>query len=148
MSTPLKEFLQRWAINTVAVLLASYVVSSGIHYQRPMDLLLASLCLGLLNTFARPILVALSLPLVLLSLGLFMLFINALLLYFVGWLLKPAFRVDTFGAAFWGALVITLVSVLLSALTGVGGSKIKITRGPIPPKDRRDGGDDGPVIDV
>ena len=148
MSTPLKEFLQRWAINTVAVLLASYVVSSGIHYEKWHHLLVASLCLGLLNTFARPFLVALSLPLVLLSLGLFMLFINALLLYVVGWLLKPAFRVDTFGAAFWGALVITIVSVVHNVVTGVGGSKIKFTRGPNPPKNRRDDGDDGPVIDV
>ncbi|MCI0743899.1 MAG: phage holin family protein [Verrucomicrobia subdivision 3 bacterium] len=145
MSEKFKEFLQRWLISTVAVLIATYVVP-GIHYQHWLDLLVATFILGILNTFVRPILMFVSLPLLIFTLGLFTLIINALLLYFVGYLLEPKFKVDSFGAAFWAALVITIVTLILNSLTGTGGAQIKIQRG----KPRRDDHDegDGPVIDV
>jgi putative membrane protein len=144
----LKAFLQRWIVNTLAVLVASYVVSGGIHYQRPIDLWVASLVLGLLNAFLRPWLMILSLPLLVFTLGLFTLVINALLLQLVGWLLEPRFRVDSFGDAFWGAVVITVVSLLLNLLTGAGETRFSVRRGRIRrPKNKRDEGD-GPVIDV
>src|SRR6266567_4431850 len=98
-----KKFIQSWLINTLAVLVAVYVVK-GIHYEQPLDLFVASLLLGILNAVLRPILLILALPLLLFTLGLFMLVINALLLYFVGFVLHPHFYVDSFGAAFWGAL--------------------------------------------
>jgi putative membrane protein len=79
------------------------------------------------------------------TLGLFILVINALLLYFVGNLLRPHFIVDTFWDAFWGALIISLVSVVLGALTGAGKAQVRIERHRTPP-DGRGGG--GPVIDV
>jgi putative membrane protein len=143
----LKSFLQRWLINTVAVLVATYIVPR-IHYQGWLDLVVATFVLGILNTFLRPLLLLLSLPLVVVTLGLFTLVINALLVYFVGWLLKPAFTVETFGAAFWGALIITLVSLVLNSLTGSGDSRIEFRRGkPRPPSQKPDD-DDGPVIDV
>lgn len=146
MSPQLKEFLQRWVVNTLAVLVATYVVSRGIRYDKPLDLVVASLVLGLLNAFARPLLLLLSLPLLIFTLGLFTLVINALLLYFVGALI-PGFHVDTFGAAFWGALVISLVSLALNALTGSGGVRFKYHRHrPPPPRNRPPG--NGPVIDV
>src|SRR5690242_1373105 len=97
MPTKLKEFLQRWIITTVAVLVAASVVP-GIRYDDWPNLLVATLVLGLLNAFLRPILTFLSLPLVLVTLGLFMLVINAVLLYFVGHM--KHFHVDSFGAAF------------------------------------------------
>ena len=50
----LKEFLQRWAISVVAVLVATYLVKGGIHYEAPLDLLVASLVLGMLNVAVRP----------------------------------------------------------------------------------------------
>ena len=141
-----KEFLQRWVINTLAVLIASLVVH-GIGYDRPLDLVIAALVLGLLNAFVRPLLLLLSLPLLILSLGLFTLVINALLLHFVGLLLHPHFRVDSFGAAFWGALVITIVSVLLGWVTGFSGTRVTLRR--TQPRPRQPPGpDDGPVIDV
>jgi putative membrane protein len=144
MPSKLTRFLLRWIINTAAVLVASYLVK-GIHYQKPLDLLVASLLLGILNTFVRPVLKLLSLPLLILTLGLFSLVINALLLYFVGWLLYPKFTVANFSAAFWGALVITLVSLVLNSLTGAG-VRVQVRRGPPPSKPRDDDG--GPVIDV
>lgn len=148
MSERLKEFLQRWVISTVAALIATYLVR-GISYQSWIDLVVATFILGLLNVFVRPILMLFSLPLLIFTLGLFTLIINALLLYFVGFLLAPKFTVNSFGAAFWGALVITIVSLILNSLTGTGGARFKVEtrRGPPPPRrDRDDGG--GPVIDV
>ena len=146
MPKPLKEFLQRWLIGTVACLVATYIVP-GINYQHWPDLLVATFILGILNTFVRPLLMLLSLPFLIFTLGLFTLVINALLLYFVGALLRPRFTVDSFSAAFWGALVITLITLVLNSLTGTGTARIKVERGkPPPPRDRDDGG--GPVIDV
>jgi putative membrane protein len=139
--------LQRWIVNTLAVLVASLVVG-GISYARPLDLLLASLVLGLLNAFVRPLLLLLSLPLLVVTLGLFTLVINALLLYLVGWLLHPNFRVDSFGSAFWGALIITFVSFLLNRLTGTAKLRFTVRRGRSRPPSNPAGPDDGPVIDV
>jgi putative membrane protein len=139
--------LQRWIVNTLAVLVASFVVG-GISYARPQDLLVASLVLGLLNAFVRPLLLLLSLPLLVVTLGLFTLVINALLLYLVGCLLHPHFRVDSFGAAFWGALSITLVSFLLNRLTGTAKLRFTVRRGRSRPPSTPAGPDDGPVIDV
>jgi putative membrane protein len=139
-----KRFVQSWFINTLAVLVAVYLVS-GIHYKKPLDLLVASLLLGILNAFLRPILMFLALPLLLFTLGLFTLVINALLLYFVGYVLRPHFYVEDFWSAFWGALIISVVGMILNTLTGTGTSRVRIERRQ--PKDSdRDGS--GPVIDV
>ncbi len=139
----MKSFLKRWLITTLAVLVAANVVP-GIHYDTPEGLIIATLLLGLLNAVVRPVMLLLSLPLLIFTLGFFVLIINALLLYWVGQLKN--FHVDTFGAAFWGALVISIVTIILNTLTGSGGSRIRFqrTRPPQPPKD--DG--NGPVIDV
>jgi putative membrane protein len=89
----------------------------------------------------------LSLPLLLVSLGLFAFFINGFLLYLVGSLMKT-FHVDTFSAAFWGAVVISLISGILNFLTTVRTSRIQIRRA-APPSPRGPGDDSGgPIIDV
>ncbi len=146
-----KAFFQRWIISTLAVVVAVYIID-GIDYQKWPDLLIASLVLGILNTFLRPFLMLLSLPLLLFSLGLFMLVINALTLLLAGWLLKPHFTVDGFWSAFWGALIISLVGVILNSLTGTGNAKVQIRRGQRgqrpPDEDRGGGSGGGPVIDV
>ena len=139
----MKQFLARWAINTMAVLAAVYIVP-GIHYGKPLDLLVASLILGILNAFLRPFLMFLALPLLIFTLGLFMLVINALLLYFVGLLLRPHFYVDDFWGAFWGALVISVVAMLLSNLTGISRGQLRFEHRRRPPGSS--GG--GPVIDI
>jgi putative membrane protein len=143
--SPWKLHLQRWAINTLAVLVACNVVK-GIHYDTVPGLLVASLLLGVLNTFLRPVLLLLSLPLLILSLGLFILVINAGLLLFVSWLVEP-FRVDGFAPAFWGALLINLISFIANIFTGTGDSKVVFRRRAKPQPPRHDGGN-GPVIDV
>src|SRR5579872_1107572 len=73
-------FLKRWIITTVAVLVAASLVP-GIHYDSIEGLIIATLLLGFLNAVVRPVLIVLSLPLLLVTLGLFLLVINALLLY-------------------------------------------------------------------
>jgi putative membrane protein len=143
----LLRFLQSWIINTLAVLVAWYIVP-GIHLGQNSGFLapfIASLVLGILNAFIRPILMFFALPLLIFTLGLFTLVINALLLYFVGVLLAPYFQVDTFGSAFFGAIIISIVSVTLNILTGTSG-RIMIRRYRPPPPKKTD--DDGPVIDV
>lgn len=144
IGTRVKKFLQTWLINTLAVLLAVYIVP-GIHYQRWLDLVVASLLLGILNAVIRPVLFLLTLPLLVFTLGLFTLFINALLLYFVGYILRPEFNVTTFWAAFWGALIISIASIVLNVLTGTGDSKVRFQRRQPP---RSGGNDGGPVIDI
>src|ERR1041384_3319235 len=101
MPPGLKKFIQSWIINTMAVLVAVYIVQ-GIHYKKPLDLVVASLLLGILTAVLRPFLLFLALPLLIFTLGLFMLVINAVLVYVVGYLLKPNFYVEDFASAFWG----------------------------------------------
>jgi putative membrane protein len=141
------RFLGNWAINTLAVAIAAIILHNHIHCEKPAYLIIASLLLGILNAFVRPILMLLALPLLIFTLGLFTLVINALLLYFVGVLMGPYFQVDSFGFAFLGALIISVVSIALNILTGAGGTRVTIHRRPRPPEGPRDGGN-GPVIDV
>ncbi len=140
----LVRFLGKWAINTLAVAVAVALLPKHITYQPWYYLLIASFLLGLLNAFIRPILLLLALPLLIFTLGLFTLVINALLLYFVGVLLAPHFQVDSFRYAFLGALIISVISIALNAMTG--NARITIRRGPPgrPPPRK----DDDDVIDV
>ena len=87
----MKKFLQVWLINTLAVLVAVYMVK-GIHYERPLDLAVASLVLGVLDAVLRPLLLLVALPLLLFTLGLFTLIVNALVLYFRRQLVTPLFQ--------------------------------------------------------
>jgi putative membrane protein len=138
----LLRFLQSWIINALAVALAVLILHGHIHCENNGVLMIAALLLGILNAFVRPILMLLALPLLIFTLGLFTLVINALLLYFVGFLLAPHFQVDTFGFAFLGALIISIVSIALNILTG--GGRVTVQRRPPTKKD--DG--NGPTIDV
>jgi putative membrane protein len=138
------RFLEAWLINTLAVLVAYYIVP-GIHFGRWSDLLIASALLGILNAFIRPILMFFALPLLIFTLGLFTLVINALLLCFLARLL-PFFHVDSFGYAFLGALIISVISIALNVLTG--NARVSVQRRPPPAPPKNPGGGDGPVIDV
>jgi putative membrane protein len=142
----LKRFVQSWIINTVAVLVAVMILHNGISYDNKMEnLLVASLLLGILNAFVRPILMLIALPLLIFTLGLFTFVINALLLYLIGALLQPHFQVKSFGYAFLGALIISFISITLNVLTGNTKARISIQRRPPP---RKSDDDDKPVIDV
>jgi putative membrane protein len=109
----MRHFVFRWAITTVAVMVASSIIH-GIRYDSAASLIGAALLLGILNAFLRPILLILSAPLILLTLGLFILVVNGLMLLIVPSIVI-GFHVDTFASAFWGAIVISVVSWILSA---------------------------------
>jgi putative membrane protein len=147
MPSRAKKFLASWLINTLAVLVAVYMVP-GIRFSdnRILTPFITSLVLGVLNTFIRPILQLVTLPLMILTLGLFRLVINAVLLYAVGFLLSRYFQVENFWSAFLGALVISVISLVLNTMTGNNSGKIKIQRNR-PPGGSGPGGQ-GPVIDV
>jgi putative membrane protein len=109
----MRHFVFRWAITTVAVMVAASIIS-GIRYDSVGSLIGAALLLGILNAFLRPILLLLMAPLIILTLGLFIFIVNALMLYLVNDLVR-GFHVDGFGSAFWGAILISIVSWMLSA---------------------------------
>ena len=106
-------FVIRWLMTTVAVLVAAHLVP-GISYEGWGTLLGASLLLGIINAFVRPILLLLSLPFIIITMGLFIFVINALLLLLVSKII-PAFQVSGFWSAFFGAIIISMVSWILSS---------------------------------
>jgi putative membrane protein len=108
------RLLAVWVINALALLLVAYLLT-GIHVNGFGSALIAALVLGLVNTLIRPILVILTLPVTLLTLGLFIFVINALLFLFVGNLLA-GFQVASFGAALLGSILYSVISWLLSSL--------------------------------
>ncbi|HEX8987880.1 MAG TPA: phage holin family protein [Rhodocyclaceae bacterium] len=108
------RLLLTWIINAVALLAVALLMPS-IEISSFGAALVAALVLGLVNTLIRPVLVFLTLPVTLLSLGLFILVINGLLFWFVGSMV-PGFAVAGFWAGFFGAIVYSAISWLLSWL--------------------------------
>jgi putative membrane protein len=113
------RFLLRLLVNAAALWIATQIVP-GVRHSGPWtSLLLVALVFGLLNAIVRPILKLLTCPLILLTLGLFTFVINALMLWLTSAVSESfglGFHVDGFVAAFLGALVVTVVSVLLSVI--------------------------------
>ncbi len=107
------ELLIRLLINAVALLLVAYLIP-GVHIAGFGAALVVALILGIVNAVLKPILIILSLPLEILTLGLFTFVINALLFYLVA-KLEIGLSVSGFGAAFFGALVLSIVSFVLSS---------------------------------
>jgi len=106
-------FILRWLITTIAVVVAAHLLH-GISYDGWGALLGASLLLGIINAFVRPVLLLLSFPFIIITMGVFIFVVNALLLLFVSMLI-PDFFVSGFWTAFFGSIVISLVSWILSS---------------------------------
>ncbi len=100
-----------WVLNALALLIVAWLLP-GITVGGFGSALVAALVLGLLNTLVKPVLVLLTLPITVVSLGLFLLVINALVFWLAGSILRD-FHVDGFGWAVLGALVYSVVSTLL-----------------------------------
>src|ERR1044071_1176112 len=109
----MRHFVFRWLVTTVGVMVAAAFIS-GIRYDSTAALIGAALLLGILNAFVRPVLLILGAPLILLTLGFFILIVNALMLYWVPSIVG-GFHVDSFRSAFWGAIWVGIVSWVLSA---------------------------------
>lgn len=104
------HLLTKWLLNALALLLAAYLVA-GIRVDGLYVALIATLLLGILNIIVKPILIILTLPINILTLGLFTFVINGLLFWFLGTFVK-GFHVDGFLAAIMGALIVSIVSSL------------------------------------
>lgn len=104
----------RWVLNTLILLLVSNVVP-GINFASFWSALIASLIFGLVNAVIRPLMILLTLPVNIVTFGLFTLVINALMFWLTSSIVK-GFDVMSFGAAFWGALVYWLVVMVINYL--------------------------------
>jgi putative membrane protein len=120
---PMRPFLIRWLTTAGAILVTAPLV--GIRYDGLGCLLGASLLLGVVNAIVRPVVLLLSLPLIVLTLGFGILIINALMLCFVSSVV-PCFRVASFGSALVGAILISIVSWFLSAFFKTSEGRVRI----------------------
>ena len=118
-------FLLRVAIVALGLWLATYILP-GLFFEGPGTLLAAALLLGIVNAIVRPIAVLLTLPLTLLTLGLFLPVINAAMLGLVA-LLLSGFQISGFWTAVGGALIVSLTSWVASGLIGNDG-KVEVMR--------------------
>lgn len=131
-------FLVRLVANALAILAAAYIVP-GIEVSGGLALVVAALVLGLVNAVVRPILLFLTLPFTLVTLGLFIFLLNAFCLWLTAWLVT-GFDVHGFWPAVWGALIVSVVSWLVTIVLSDQGKVVVLTR-----REKSSGGD---VIDI
>lgn len=118
MSDNLVPFLLHWAITALSLWVASHIFR-GIRFADTGSLIVSALLLGLANALVKPLLVILTLPLTLLTFGLFLLVINALMILLVSALVK-GFTVSGFWTAFFASIFISVLSFLIGAFVFVG----------------------------
>jgi len=125
----MRPLLVRWLINTLALYVAVQVVEGVDYTGAPLGLLVVAALFGLVNATLRPLLTLLTCPLVLVTLGIFLFVINALMLLFTSWLSNQfdlGFHVAGFWPAFWAGLLVSIVSLILSLF--VGDSEVRVIR--------------------
>ncbi len=114
--TPLARFLVRWAVCSLGLWIAAGLLSNSIKYTDGVEVIvIAGLLLAILNTILKPILVILSLPAIVLTLGLFMIIINGLTVFLVS-KLYTQLHVTNFWVAMFAGMVIGLVNFLVGAI--------------------------------
>jgi len=119
-------FVFRAVIAAVGLWISTRFIS-GIQIDTPTTLVLAGVLLGVVNAIVRPIAIILTLPITLLTLGLFLLVVNAGMLGLVAYLL-PGFRIASFGTAFLAAIIVTITGWIGNSLIGSQG-KVEVLRG-------------------
>lgn len=112
----LRRFLITWAFNFVALWVAALILS-GIDYDGIWVLIVASLVFSVVNIFVRPLIILFTLPLVLLTLGIALFFINLLMLYLTSWIVDD-FTIDSFWWAVLATIIIWFVNAILEAFFG------------------------------
>jgi len=116
MNKPFARFLLRWFVCGLGLWIAAGLLSSGISYQNEFRVIFISgLILAIINTIIRPIVVILSLPAILVSLGLFMVVVNGLMVLLASKLYEPL-HVTNFWAAMLAGIIIGLVNYLVTAI--------------------------------
>jgi putative membrane protein len=114
----------RWLITTLAIMAVPYVIS-GVQVKGFFSALLASAILGILNALVRPLLIILTLPLTIVTIGLFIFVINALLFQFAA-ALVPGMHVDSFWSALLASLIVSIVSWLLNSMIAGGAGETTV----------------------
>jgi putative membrane protein len=112
----MNSFLLRWLLNAIPLWLATYLFND-FKFAGLGSLIIAALLFGLVNAVIRPVILLLTLPLTILTLGLFILVVNALMLMFVA-AVVPGFALGGFWTAFWAAIFIAIVSFFTNRLIG------------------------------
>ena len=110
----MENFLVRWFINALAIFIVAHIVK-GIEVSSTPIVLVIALVLGVINAFLRPLIILVTLPINILTLGLFTFFINGALFYLVSKIVK-GFVITGFWPAFWGYILFSIISFLLSLL--------------------------------
>lgn len=120
----MRNLLLRLIVNAIALYAATKVGIPGLSFNGDLTtIVIVAFIFGLVNALVRPLLSLLTCPLIVITLGLFTLIINAVMLALTGWIagqLNLHFTVDGFAAAFVGALVVSIVSLVLTMLLGEG----------------------------
>jgi putative membrane protein len=114
MNNPFVNLLVRWMVLALGVVLSATLVP-GIHYDTAGTLAIVVILLSFCNAVLKPLMVLFTLPFIVLSLGIGVWLINALLFYFVGSLVK-GFEVAGFGSAMLGALIVSVTNLILSRM--------------------------------
>ena len=127
----LVPFLIHWGITALSLWAASHVFK-GLHFDSGRTLLISALVLGLANAIVRPILVVLTLPLTLLTFGIFLLVIIALVMMLAARLVR-GFSISGFWTAFFASIFVALLSLFIGSLVSLGdpGSEIQLPRGTV-----------------
>ena len=107
-------FLVRWMINALAIFIVAHIIK-GIEVSSTPVVLVVALVVGIINAFLRPFIILITLPINILTLGLFTLFINGALFYLVSKIVQ-GFVITGFWPAFWGYILFSIISSLLSLL--------------------------------
>jgi putative membrane protein len=116
MKFPFAKFIVRWFVCSLGLWIAAGLLSDGISYQNELRVIVvAGLVLAIINTVLRPIIIILSLPAILLSLGLFMIVVNGFMVFLVS-KLYTSLQVTNFWAAMLAGIIIGLVNYLVSAI--------------------------------
>ena len=117
MNKPIQRFLIRWFVCGLGLWIAAQILGeTGINYQSQLTVIVvAGFILAVINAIIKPIVVILSLPAILFSLGLFMIVINGLMVLLAGWLYDPL-QVENFWAAMLAGMIIGLVNYLVTAI--------------------------------
>jgi len=108
------QFIVSLIINALALWVVTLIVK-GVHYDNYTALIIASIVLGIVNAIIRPILLLLSLPFIIITLGLFVLVVNGLALWLVG-ILVPGFHVDGLWSGILGAIILAVISWIVGAV--------------------------------
>lgn len=111
------DFAIKLVLNAIAVVIASYLLSGGVHIEGFWYAVILAAVLSLLNASVKPLLILFTLPATILTLGLFILIINAVIILIADWIMGAHFNVDSFWYALGFSIVLTIINSIFNRLT-------------------------------